>query len=544
MVQFDVSPAMVASALYALVGLTACLSADEGFDKTCIPGQAAPCACTDGRAGAQSCMEDGTFAACVCEGPVPSGAADSGASRPPPAGGGSGGGQPVGGAEGGGAGGSGSGGGSGMPDVAPGAELLHEPCHRIYGVPPDEVLDDDVMLLGTLLPSTGALDEFGPPMERATYLALDEINRAGGCGGKRFALLSCDTGTSVETALAGARMIVEATTAPAILGAASSAVTIEVFNQVARPNGTVVISPSATSPALTYLPDDGLLWRTVPSDATQGAAIAAYLLAQGFGKIAIVNRDDTYGNGLRDAISDAYCAEIDCLVGDNFLTRTYREDTQASDHADAVIELEAFAPDVIVLIAFLEDAIAFLNLAGERGFERFVLTDGAKDDRLLQAVHSDAVLAGAIGTNPAAPPGPAYREFEVRYETAWGEPPNIFNAEAYDAFYLLALSVCAHRGDGPVTGAGVATALRRLVSGQRVRAGVADWSNGVATLRSGPATTIDFDGVSGPLDFDVDTGEAVSSVEVWRPNRATGNLESGGIIYDAAGNYTPPGDFE
>ena len=36
----------------------------------CVPGAAQPCACIDGRAGAQTCLDDRTFAPCVCVAPM------------------------------------------------------------------------------------------------------------------------------------------------------------------------------------------------------------------------------------------------------------------------------------------------------------------------------------------------------------------------------------------------------------------------------------------------------------------------------------------
>lgn len=83
-----------------------------------------------------------------------------------------------------------------------------------------------------------------------------------------------------------------------------------------------MISPSSTSPAITNLPDNNLVWRTAPSDAIQGAAIGAHLLDENFERVAVVNRDDSYGHGLREAVQASFCEPVRC-TSDRYLTRSY-----------------------------------------------------------------------------------------------------------------------------------------------------------------------------------------------------------------------------
>ena len=190
---------------------------------------------------------------------------------------------------------------------------------------------------------------------------------------------------------------------PAIIGPAASSITLEVFNEVAKPAGVLVITPSGTSAALTNQADDDLLWRTVPSDAIQGAAVAAHILAEGFAKVAVINRDDTYGQGLRGVIQADLCAADRC--GEmQYFSRAYPEDGGFEAQAALISPLREFAPDVIVLVAFLDDGAQFMTLAGLAGFERFILTDGVKDAAALDSVESERLLRDAVGTAPAALP--------------------------------------------------------------------------------------------------------------------------------------------
>ncbi|MCB9536618.1 MAG: ABC transporter substrate-binding protein [Myxococcales bacterium] len=426
---------------------------------------------------------------------------------------------------------------AGVDAAPPGVLVLPETCDSLRGVAPEDAFDDDVVLLGLLMPSTGALGEVGPPIRDAAFLALDEINQSGGAAGRRFALLSCDTATSVEAATAMARFMVETAKVPAIIGPAASSATLAVANQVAIPNGVVLVSPSSTSPAITDLPDDGLVWRTAPSDAIQGAAIAAHLLAGDFEKVAVVNRDDTYGNGLRDAIQRDLCAADRCGEA-VYYSRSYGED-DVQGMSRILFDLQDFEPDVVVLIAFVEDGIQFLSLAGDAGLNDFILTDGTRDPALLAMVEHPMLLARVLGTAPASPSGALFEQFSLRYRNKWQKVPGVFNAQAYDAMYVLGYAVAGIPSGDAVTGAAIARQLGRVSAGEAIEAGADRWNRGVSILQGDAEATIDFVGASGPLDFGPE-GEATGDIEAWRFNVETGRVDTLGTLYTADGEYMAP----
>ncbi len=64
--------------LWPVAGAVAILcGASASCVETCVPGETEPCACTDGRGGAQICRANGTFEPCVCSS-KPDGGADGG----------------------------------------------------------------------------------------------------------------------------------------------------------------------------------------------------------------------------------------------------------------------------------------------------------------------------------------------------------------------------------------------------------------------------------------------------------------------------------
>ncbi len=431
-------------------------------------------------------------------------------------------------------------------------------CDRLYGEDPRGAAPGSVITIGTLLPFSGALGSFGPGMDNAVRLAVNEVNQNGGVDGVKLGVLACDSGTSADVAERAARHLVDVAGVPAIIGAGGSTVTIETFNRVARQSGVVMMTPSASSPAITNLPDDGLLWRTVPSDAIQGNAIAAYMRAEGFRRIVVVNRNDAYGNGLADVVSVRFCADaVPACTGENFIQRLYSPldltEAQAEDQARIASDLALIAPDVVVLVGYMSDGLSFLNQVKGAGY-RFILTDGMRDSALMAGVvdgDGNTVVPGLddarllctlLGTNPSSPSGELYAGFERRYEANFQSSPTTFTAHAYDAAYVVALGLAASFGAGEPAPGGrqLAEGIARLTRGEEIIVGVSapgNFGRGVDILASSDVAGIDLVGVSGALDFDPSVGEAPSGIEMWRFDPGAGEIVDLGQVFDGDEAY-------
>lgn len=427
--------------------------------------------------------------------------------------------------------------------VATGVTVAPVECNHYYGVPEDRIFDDDVVRVGMLMPTTGDLGAVGLAIERAAALAVDEINQASGLDGRRIGIIACDTATDLDQARRLADWLIKSARVPAIIGPATSTNTLGVFTDVARPNGTLIISPSATSPAITDLDDDDLLWRTVPSDAAQGRAVLARLQERSYQRIAMIHLDDAYGRGLVNAVQFPLC-ELDRCGEANFRALPYRAESDGTVTLSTVTQIKAelqdFAPDVIVFVGFVEGGIAILGDLASSGFDDlpFILTDGLRQEELIDGIGNSTLLGNVLGTAPASPEGAVYRVFANSYRGRYGEDPGIYNAQGYDAMYLVAFAMAGV--EGQVTGGAIAAQLKRMSAGEPVLARGEDWTKGVRILRGSADATFDFSGASGALDFNPDTGEAPADIEGWYFDVMNGTVESYGVIYTEDGTYLPP----
>jgi branched-chain amino acid transport system substrate-binding protein len=118
-------------------------------------------------------------------------------------------------------------------------------------------------------------------------------------------------------------------------------------------------------------------------------------------------------------------------------------------------------------------------------------------------------------------------------------PANTFGAAGgYDAVFLLAYATATLNGK-PETGKNLAEGLKLLSNldplALTVDAGVKNLSAGITELIS--KGSINYNGASGPLNFDPKTGEAQSDIQIWclpTLGMTTGDGRPSGLFYDAA----------
>ena len=142
----------------------------------------------------------------------------------------------------------------------------------------------ETVKLGIIFGYTGPIESLTPDMAKASELAISEVNKSGKfmSGNAKIKGIRADsTCVDAAAATAAAERLVTSDKVNAIVGADCSGVTTAILQNVAMSNGIVMISPSATSPALSTLPDNGLFFRTPPSDARQGEIVAKILIEKG-----------------------------------------------------------------------------------------------------------------------------------------------------------------------------------------------------------------------------------------------------------------------
>jgi len=365
--------------------------------------------------------------------------------------------------------------------------------------------DSDRLILGALMPMTGDLQAYGETSLNGIKLAVMHVNRGGGVLGKNMAVEVGDTQTTPQAGIDAAKKLISIEGADAIVGALSSGVSIPVAQSVTSQEGVPQISGASTSPVITDLDDSDYMFRTVPSDAFQGKALAEVVEADGLGNVATLYINNDYGEGLSDSFSSAFEA-----LGGTVSAALAYEPGNASYRGELSKAAEGGA-EALVLIGYPENGVTILRQALESGtFDRFVFTDGLKAPEIIDAVGADA-LEGSYGTAPQAlSDTEAATNFTTAYESEFGErPPKPFIDTAYDAAFVIAL---AARKAGKADGTAIRDALRDVANppGEVILPG--EWEKAMELLENGE--DIDYKGASGSIDFD-DNGDVGGTFAHW-----------------------------
>ena len=206
---------------------------------------------------------------------------------------------------------------------------------------------DGTLVIGTLLPQSGDLAFLGPPEFAGVDLAIEEINAAGGVLGKPVKQVKADSGDGTPNIAPSETDKLLRGGADVIIGAASSSVSLSVIDKITSA-GVAQISPANTSTAFDTYADKGLYFRTAPSDVLQGAVMANTVLGDGYDNVAILARQDSYGEALADNIKKFFEESGGTVVS----FKLY--DPNAANYSAEVNDLKAQDPDAIILVSFDE----------------------------------------------------------------------------------------------------------------------------------------------------------------------------------------------
>ncbi len=367
--------------------------------------------------------------------------------------------------------------------------------------------------IGSLSALTGDLAAYGGPIQNGAKLAVEHINKAGGILGRKLELVSRDSQTNPTAAVDAAHKLVNIDKVSAIVGALSSGVTIPTATSVSVPNKVVQISPASTSPEITYLKDSDFLFRTVPSDSLQCLVLAKVAKDRGFKKISSLYVNNAYGEGLAKAMKEAYekiGGKVLISVPFNKGEPSYRSEVQK-----AVKD----SPDALLLIAYPENGVKILRQAIEFGLaNKFLFTDGMKAPEIIKNVGAK-YLNGTYGTAPAPVASDLTRKFKEGYKKRFGEyPPKPYIDTNYDATVLISLAM---QKSGRADGVSIRDAIRDVANPPGEKVSIKDLKKALDLLKKGKE--IDYEGVSGSVNFDRNGDVTSGSYGIWK-------IEDGKIV--------------
>ena len=297
--------------------------------------------------------------------------------------------------------------------------------------------DGHAIKMGIILGFTGPIETLTPAMAASAELAFKEASDSGSLlGGKYIKAMRGDStcadsaaGTTAAQGLIDGGVV-------AIMGADCSGVTTAIADNAAIPNGVVMISPSATSPALTSINDNGYFFRTAPSDARGGEILAKITKDRKVKSVAITYTNNDYGKGLAD-VYESFVKSLGIKV-----TAVTAHEEGKADYGAEVATLAAAGGDALAVLGYLDQAGGSIiqGSLDSGAFDKFVLSDGMYGESLTKRFGKD--LNKSFGSRPGSMSKGA-NIFTDYAKNAGIDSAGPFTGQSYDAAALIVLSMQA-----------------------------------------------------------------------------------------------------
>lgn len=344
--------------------------------------------------------------------------------------------------------------------------------------------------IGLIMGFTGPLESLAPPIADSAEIAFAEASNSGNfLGGEKIVSVRGD-GTCVDAAAgtAVATRLVNSDGVAAIFGAMCSGTTAAIAKNVGVPNGVAMISPSATSPTLADMDDNGIFYRTAATDARQGVVLAEIVKGRGIDNIGITYTNNDYGKGIADAFAAAYKG-----LGGTVVIEVSHEEGKA-DYTAEVATLSASGAEELAVLGYADGGgREIMQTAIDTGaFDRFILADGMIGEGLLSI---DGGIEGSFGTKPGSLSEGA-QLFKTVAADNGVDGGSVYADTGYDAGAILALAIQAagstDRADIVANIANVANAPGEVILPGQLAKGLEILANGGQVNYEG-ASAVEFD---------------------------------------------------
>ena len=352
---------------------------------------------------------------------------------------------------------------------------------------------DLTLKIGTALPQTGNLAFLGPPEEAGVAYAASEVEAYAETTGLSLEIVYGDSGDTDNKAYETEIPRLLGEDVSAILGAASSGVSLQFIDQVTGA-GVIQFSPANTSDAFSTYDDNGLYFRTAPSDVLQGEVLGNLIAEDGNQTLGMIVLNDSYGTGLAKYVTEAFEAAGGTVVA----APTYNTGDTTFDAQ--ISEVLAADPDAIALITFAEVSTIIPNIVSDFPAEKLYFVDGNLAN--FGDEFAEGTLTGAKGTLPGLSVdtlGDFTSALDAFLEAEGSAALDEYSyaAESYDAVILLSLAALAA---GSTEGADIAAKLQEVSGGSGDGETCTTFAACADIILDGGVA--DYDGISGPITFD------------------------------------------
>ena len=357
--------------------------------------------------------------------------------------------------------------------------------------------------VGSAAGITGPIAELVVPILAARNLAATHVNDQGGLlGGDSYQLVQGDSQCDPKAAVDAGAKLVNVEQVAAVIGPNCSGATNGMAQSVTIPAGVTMLSDTATSPTISELDDNDLVFRVAPSDAYQGRSLAELARAHGYSRIAVTYANDDYNAGLAGVFEAGFKELGGTITGSQL-----HEPNKASYRSELSTLAGGDAEALAVFAYYGSSGITILRNSLENAlFGKFLGADGMMDNSVIEQLGADTLRGNIMLSQPASDTeGASYKAFAAAFEAAGHESAAPFVAHGYDISFLIALAI---EKAGSADRSGIAAALREVANAPGLVVRPGEWAKAKAAIAAGE--DVNYEGASGAIEFD-DRGDVAGT---------------------------------
>ncbi|MFT4885090.1 MAG: branched-chain amino acid transport system substrate-binding protein [Natronomonas sp.] len=332
---------------------------------------------------------------------------------------------------------------------------------------------------------TGSLSAFGERNQRGKDLALGRVNDVG-IDGRELAITVEDDESESQGGVSAAQKLVNQDDVPFLIGAVGSGVSLAIYESVIESTDVVQLSQNSTGLALSDFP--GLL-RMSPTGRTQSLALANIVADDGYDEVAVTYVNNDYGQSLTDAFVDAYEGEV---------VYNSPHDQEQQSYSSVISEMNDSGAEAWLFVTYQAEFATMVNEAYSSGYEaQYYGADSVSGDNVIENT-PEGSMDGMKIVVPSAPVDQEnYQEFASTFEEEYGEQPTSWAAYAYDCVINAALAIQAA---DEFTGAALQETVREVSRPEGEKVTSFEAASQILADGGSPSD-VDYQGVSGPIDF-------------------------------------------
>ena len=286
--------------------------------------------------------------------------------------------------------------------------------------------DGAAFKIGGIGPTTGAAAIYGTAVMNGAQIAVDEINAAGGINGYQIAYKFEDDQHDAEKSV-NAYNSLKDWGMQMLMGTVTTTPCVAVVEKTAE-DGMYELTPSASS---TDVIDNDNVFQVCFTDPNQGTASAQYIGENKLAaKVAVIyDSSDVYSSGIEaNFVKEAQVVAEEAFTADS-----------KTDFSTQLQKAQSAGAELVFLPIYYTEASIILTQADSMGYApTFFGCDGL--DGLLGVENFNTELAeGVMLLTPFAADADDEKtqSFVTKYKEAYGDTPNQFAADAYDAIYII-----------------------------------------------------------------------------------------------------------